>query len=514
VDAVHVLPRKGIDLAVGAILALGAAVVLAPAFVAAGSEFDEGILVSFPSLILRGEVPYRDFESFYGPGGAYVVAGFFDVFGTTLGAERAAGFLLRLLLVVAIYWALLAWRRVVAVAGGVIATIVLAAGGVTLDSYPASLAFGVLAIAVASHLVDRRGAGFFVAGMLAGIAGLFRLEAAAETVVALIPFALAWRPRRMLLAVLGLVVGLAPYAPLLIAAGYGKIERNYDDLVATGHARRLPYSLTYSTGRLAEGFALALCLVAVAALAACLARLPEARLTVALALLAALQVPFALWRFDAGHVGNAAVIAFATVPASAAVLLAAAPARWLPGFRARFGFLIPPLAAVVVVLCLLGIGYTRDGLVSNARLAFGNLHSTLVSYKGRDFRVADPVAGRELQQAIALAGRLAPNGGTLFVGPSDLRRMNMNDAFVYYMLPKLRPASFYVEADPPEVKPGAGLAQDVARSTVLILGKRWNADYEPNGTERYGSNASNEVVRRLFCRRGVFGGYEVLTRCS
>ena len=50
----------------GAALALATAALLAPSFRAAGSPFDEGILVSFPTRVLAGDIPYRDFETFYG----------------------------------------------------------------------------------------------------------------------------------------------------------------------------------------------------------------------------------------------------------------------------------------------------------------------------------------------------------------------------------------------------------------------------------------------------------------
>ena len=76
------LSGRTVDILVGGLIAVASAALLAPAFLAAGSEFDEGIIVSFPSMIIRGEVPYRDFESFYGPGGAYSVAGAFELFGS------------------------------------------------------------------------------------------------------------------------------------------------------------------------------------------------------------------------------------------------------------------------------------------------------------------------------------------------------------------------------------------------------------------------------------------------
>ena len=43
-------PPLGTDVLVGGLLAVLAGLLLAPAFVAAGSEFDEGILVAFPTI--------------------------------------------------------------------------------------------------------------------------------------------------------------------------------------------------------------------------------------------------------------------------------------------------------------------------------------------------------------------------------------------------------------------------------------------------------------------------------
>jgi hypothetical protein len=35
---------------------------------------DEGILLVYPDRILAGDVPLRDFETFYGPTGFYLIA--------------------------------------------------------------------------------------------------------------------------------------------------------------------------------------------------------------------------------------------------------------------------------------------------------------------------------------------------------------------------------------------------------------------------------------------------------
>ena len=96
-----------------------------PSFDGAGAEMDEGGLVAYPSLILEGMVPGRDFETFYGPGGQYVVAAAFDLFGPSLNVERAVGLLYRLVIVLAIFVFVLPARVVVAMLGSLAAAVLL-----------------------------------------------------------------------------------------------------------------------------------------------------------------------------------------------------------------------------------------------------------------------------------------------------------------------------------------------------------------------------------------------------
>jgi hypothetical protein len=53
-------------------------------------EPDEGIVLTGAERILRGEVPYRDFFSFYTPGSFYFVALLFKVFGDSLSVARTS----------------------------------------------------------------------------------------------------------------------------------------------------------------------------------------------------------------------------------------------------------------------------------------------------------------------------------------------------------------------------------------------------------------------------------------
>src|SRR5204862_2671000 len=91
-----------IEVIVPATLLLVAGVITLGAFPQPGSEFDEGILVSFPVRVLQGAVPYRDFELFYGPANTYVVAGAFELFGASLAAERAIGLVFALVAILAV----------------------------------------------------------------------------------------------------------------------------------------------------------------------------------------------------------------------------------------------------------------------------------------------------------------------------------------------------------------------------------------------------------------------------
>ena len=59
---------------------------------------DEGAVIAYASRVLDGEVPHRDFLTFYGPGNPWLVAGA-SRFGESVGVERAVGVVYRVLIV-------------------------------------------------------------------------------------------------------------------------------------------------------------------------------------------------------------------------------------------------------------------------------------------------------------------------------------------------------------------------------------------------------------------------------
>ena len=55
-----------------------------------GMDPDEGIVLQGADRVLRGEVPYRDFFSFYTPGSFYLVAALFKLFGNSFLVARTS----------------------------------------------------------------------------------------------------------------------------------------------------------------------------------------------------------------------------------------------------------------------------------------------------------------------------------------------------------------------------------------------------------------------------------------
>lgn len=51
-------------------------------------NYDEGLVLFGADRVLRGDIPYRDFWTLYGPGSFYVLAGLFRVFGEQVLVER------------------------------------------------------------------------------------------------------------------------------------------------------------------------------------------------------------------------------------------------------------------------------------------------------------------------------------------------------------------------------------------------------------------------------------------
>ena len=131
---------------------------------------------------------------------------------------------------------------------------------------------------------------------------------------------------------------------------------------------------------------------------------------------------------------------------------------------------------------------------------------------GRSFRLASPEVAHDTQVMVTAAQRLARRGSTLFVGPQDLRTAGANDVFLYYLLPDLDTASYFMQVDPHTTnRPGSHFVRELQRADFLILTSRFSSGAP--GPRELGPAAPNDIVARRFCVRAASGSYRLYQRC-
>src|SRR5260370_42340230 len=97
-----------------------------PAFHSPAIPMDEGMVLVYPEMILKGQLPYRDFESITGPGNSMILAGAYAGFGTNLFVERAVGLAYRIFIVLAIFGIAQRWGALIATSCAILTIVLLA----------------------------------------------------------------------------------------------------------------------------------------------------------------------------------------------------------------------------------------------------------------------------------------------------------------------------------------------------------------------------------------------------
>src|SRR5216684_6520112 len=87
-------------------------IALWPAFQSPGTPEDEGIALVYPEMLLKGRLPYRDFETIYGPGNLLILSAGYSVFGTNIFVERAIGLVYRLVILLGIFSIAQRWGNI------------------------------------------------------------------------------------------------------------------------------------------------------------------------------------------------------------------------------------------------------------------------------------------------------------------------------------------------------------------------------------------------------------------
>jgi hypothetical protein len=514
---------------------------------AGGSPMEEGFMLVFPERLLAGDVPHKDFLHLYGPGSLWALAATYKVFGTSIGIERAFGLLQQLGIIFGVFTIALPWGRKVATVCGVMSVLITVTPiGLTALAWDGAVALGLWGLIVG--LWARRAAAsdgpddarraerlFLVAGLLGGGALLFRPDLLLA--IGLGYAAVIWgqdraHVKRLAIALVGLTA--VGYAAQLAMAGPGNaIEGMFLEPVfklRDGRTLPAPPSWDKFDGALAavaqldapgwsfpafKGpqqvvlwfYLLPLAVLAEVVLSVLRVReRPEswrARVMLAAALFGMGMLPQAIQRPDTTHLSWVSCVPLALFP----LYLADLVQRRLADRGPRF--LPSAVAAVTAVLILFGVmphftvrpwtEYTREVVKKD-------YSGTLVQHDGRAFYVQSKPIAPAVQGVVDEVGRRAEPGDRLLVGTADLRKTPYSDAYLYYLLPDLEPATRYIEMDPGIANAeDSGLAEEVAGADWLILSHVWDPWREPNTSSDLGSDEPNKVVEENFCVVDEYG---------
>jgi hypothetical protein len=532
-----------------------AAVCLLPLWglwLAAGPPMEEGFMLVFPERVLEGDIPNRDFLHLYGPGALWVLAAVFWVFGVSLGAQRAVGFLQHVGLAFGVYALLRPWGPWVAGGGGVIAAvIVLTPSGLSALAWIGGVALGLWFLHAGLLGVEaepgsvRRHRFLAAAGLLAGASLLYRLDlVVALGLGGLVLLAGLDAPGRVRLLAWS-TLGASPYLLHLVLAGPGNAIRGMllEPVFELRAGRRLPLPPSWDgydgflqrAGLLDEPpwpfwaprgpVQLNLWLLGIVAATAlllwmgvvCLRR--GDRRLLAIAAFSTGLLPQAMQRADSTHLAWVSCVTFAVLPAALVELRRHWQGRVPP---VRAGRSLAALAVPVLVTLVLLPDFTWRGYADAVGQTLGHRRNAeVMEHRGREFRYARPDAVDAVNALVRRVEEISEPGELLFVGPGDLRQTPYSEAFLYYLLPHLPPATRFIEMDPGVANaPGSGMAEELARADVVILSSirdDWN---EPNDSLLHGPDDANQVLAEHFCLiesygRGLFGRglYELYDRC-
>lgn len=462
---------------------------------------DEGLLLVYPDLILRGALPHRDFLATYPPGNFFALAGVFALFEPSVGAERLVGLAYRYGLVFAVVGLAVSRGPVVAACCGVSAAFLLFP--LRLEAFSwigglAALAWGVVAL-----LHDRPR----LAGLLVAIAVSFRLDlllaAALVSVVALWLYQHNWRAAaQSYLQGLGCI--LLPLFAFFVWVSPQSVLQDLvlDPLFASGPARRLPLaSLGTNSLRL---FLLLVSSVGVTVLVAWREReLPPRQRGPGFATAALVLglLPQAFQRLDADHLLYVLAVAGGLLPASLDRLLDGRLRRSTA--LALAGVVLTITAGTPISALFLSSFESRHPFEARGWL---HRNDRGLPSRNRHELLAFSVLGPLLDsQAIP--------GDRLFIGPQDLSRTRYSDLHLYFLFPDLTPASYYLELNPNSAnRPGTRLTNDLAHADWLLLSSEWDQSDDATSGALDGDSRPNAIVRKNFLRVADYGLWNLYHR--
>jgi hypothetical protein len=461
---------------------------------------DEGLVLVYPDLLLRGRAPNLDFESVYGSTSIWTVAAAFASFGHTLLVERLVGLTYRLLIVVAVYLLVRREGRTTALCSAALSAVVtMTAFGAVAGAVFGATAAGLLAVAAAGEARARRSGRFaLAAGLLAGACLGFRIDFGLPLLLGLGVACLGWRRTDLRAGLLGLVGGLLPVWVDLLRAGPVRVVRGQlvEPLLVSADGRRLPLSaLDGDVALTAAGTTL---LVLLGCLLARRRTGDADRSLLALSGFALGLSPYLTSRADLIHIGFVVMTSIALLPPVLGRALRAGEPLLL-----RAGGAVA--AGVTLAAAATAFGTPYRELVTSDRPTYP------VASQGREALVLsrpDQVALQRLLAAVRATGKTR-----LAVLPGDPAIAFYNDTYLYFLLPHVDPSTFYLEMNP-GVSNGndSRLAEDLTTTDLVITNPRYDRSGEPNASAERGSERATEVLRTQFRQIGRYGPWRLLQR--
>jgi len=511
-DQDPVSPAAYLKAIVFVIVAVLLVLALWPAFHSPAIPMDEGMVLVYPEMLLKGDLPYRDFESVTGPGNPMVLAVAYETFGTNIFVERAVGLIYRLLILLAIFGISQRWGIFIAIGCAYLAAVLLAGTDLWANTWYSGLSFALCSLwAMANTASPWR---CFTAGLLAGVSLLIRCDFGPAVIVSSLPLFLAMERTVKLKFIAGGVLALFPLAWLTIVVGPAQIV----------HSLFIFPVFKLNPGRhlaISSGSWEMICLLVLqisANIVNITAGIVESRdsstrqhgrLLLAVGLLGLGLIHYAMQRFDSGHALNSALISLSFLPLSIFVLssaIAKTIPRWLTSTAAilmtiaLIHFLTPTFTRYFYrgLRVTLGMVPARQAVKTGEELEPGD-KAIFIAHNGRPFAFGFPYAAEDADKLLTELERVSLPGQRLFVGPGDLRLTNYCDTYIYHLEPQLRPATYFLEMNPGSANaPHSQLASDVASADWVILNRRWDFLNEVNRSTQFGSDEPNQVLRENF----------------
>ena len=530
-----------------AIVALVFALPLRGLLRAPGPPMEEGFMLVFPEQVLKGAIPNRDFLHLYGPGSLWALAGVFKVFGVSLLSERGFGLVQQLAIVFGVYALARRWGRILAVIAAVTSGLIIIPFALTALAWVGGVGLALCGLAAGVQAradPDDRGARRWamVAGLLLGLAVLFRLDLVLGVGLATIALVRGMERSRVSHIVAGFVIGILPYSIHIATAGPGHVFQGMviDPIFRLRGGRSLPIPPSWGhldgflqrAGALAQlswpfpaparphqlflWFFLLLGAIAFVLWQGWRATHADpasvtARTLLVVGLFGIGILPQALQRVDSGHFSWVGCVVFAFVPIAGYELVR----ERAPNVPTR-RIAIASGALMLALLAFVIPAFTIRTYVDYSLQTFG-IHraSYKIEHDGRVFYYGKPDRASAANLVIAAAARISKPGQRLFVGPVNLRKTPYSDAYLYYMLGDLVPATYYIEMDPGVANAnGSRLPDDLESADVVILSAIWEDWSEPNDSRKVGSDAAEKVLARDFCHVGTYLGlYELYRKC-